>query len=420
MALKAFCLVTFFSCCFLTFISGNKVEQKACSLKRTSGIPDCHIYHEKRKPFVLGHRGNPIWYQENSFDGFRSLRRAGADGFEVDVFLTKDKQLVCFHDYNTMRLTGVNRNIIDMTRCEIEKLRYKKVIKYGKKTYRYNRRRRVVFLDDLLHWAKKTNLLVYIEMKPSSGMHKNKASMMHAMATGKAVANIVKAFGMASQVIVGGYDVLKTSTAKKMNKHLVIGTSYHSYCWKFPNAKAHRIKQQLIAALPSIAPCLKPIANTTNKIADYLFLSGVIAKAVGASIANVNLVMFDNAKYGTNQTIQTLKTNYNYDLALGVYTLYSMSDSAATVSKIFERILDRQIIEYITPYLSVLLCGFRKAFEPKIDSLIKQRVDFFFVDDVKRLMEKIDRHRCKCMKARSHSQYDDDDDDDDLEQTDRQ
>ena len=33
-----------------------------------------------------------------------------------------------------------------------------------------------------------------------------------------------------------------------------------------------------------------------------------------------------------------------------------------TVSKVFERIMDRQIIKYITPFLSILLCGFRKGF----------------------------------------------------------
>ena len=32
-----------------------------------------------------------------------------------------------------------------------------------------------------------------------------------------------------------------------------------------------------------------------------------------------------------------------------------------TVSKLFERIMDKQIVTYITPFLSSLLCGFRKA-----------------------------------------------------------
>ena len=33
-----------------------------------------------------------------------------------------------------------------------------------------------------------------------------------------------------------------------------------------------------------------------------------------------------------------------------------------TVSKVFERLLDKQIIDYMTPYLSSLLCGFRKGY----------------------------------------------------------
>ena len=48
--------------------------------------------------------------------------------------------------------------------------------------------------------------------------------------------------------------------------------------------------------------------------------------------------------------VKTSKTNYRPVSVL------------PTVSKIFERIMDRQMIEYITPHLSVLLCGFRKGF----------------------------------------------------------
>ena len=33
-----------------------------------------------------------------------------------------------------------------------------------------------------------------------------------------------------------------------------------------------------------------------------------------------------------------------------------------TVSKLFERIIDTQIVAYITPFLSSLLCGFRKGY----------------------------------------------------------
>ena len=40
--------------------------------------------------------------QENSFDSVKGVLRHGADGFEVDVFMTADGELVCFHDQNTL------------------------------------------------------------------------------------------------------------------------------------------------------------------------------------------------------------------------------------------------------------------------------------------------------------------------------
>ena len=33
-----------------------------------------------------------------------------------------------------------------------------------------------------------------------------------------------------------------------------------------------------------------------------------------------------------------------------------------TVSKLFERIMDKQIVAFITPFLSSLLCGFRQGY----------------------------------------------------------
>lgn len=64
------------------------------------GIPSNHIYHTKCKPLVMGHRGNPTSFQENTLDGIKSVAQKGGDGFEVDVFMTSDYELVCFHDEN--------------------------------------------------------------------------------------------------------------------------------------------------------------------------------------------------------------------------------------------------------------------------------------------------------------------------------
>ena len=82
--------------------TAKKVPLDACFKTCASGIPKWHIYHRLCKPIILGHRGNPLLHQENTMEGFKSAYRQGASGFELDVFLTKDKKLVLFHDVNAL------------------------------------------------------------------------------------------------------------------------------------------------------------------------------------------------------------------------------------------------------------------------------------------------------------------------------
>ena len=68
---------------------------------KVNSIPDCHLYHKKQKPLIIGHHGNPSKFQENTIDGFKSLAALKADGMELDAFLTKDEELVVIHFNNT-------------------------------------------------------------------------------------------------------------------------------------------------------------------------------------------------------------------------------------------------------------------------------------------------------------------------------
>ena len=61
-----------------------------------------NIFFTKKTPLVVGHRGNPMVYQENSIAGFKSLLDLNVDAFETDIFLTKDKKLVLFHNTNPL------------------------------------------------------------------------------------------------------------------------------------------------------------------------------------------------------------------------------------------------------------------------------------------------------------------------------
>jgi len=73
----------------------------------------------------IAHRGLhslELWAPENSLEAFR---RAVEKGFaiELDIHLTKDYQLAVFHDDNLARMTGLNKNIVEMTMKELKQLR---------------------------------------------------------------------------------------------------------------------------------------------------------------------------------------------------------------------------------------------------------------------------------------------------------
>lgn len=73
----------------------------------------------------IAHRGLhnlDIWAPENSAEAFR---RAVEKGFaiELDVQITKDNYVAVFHDDNLKRMTGVDKNISEMTMAELRELR---------------------------------------------------------------------------------------------------------------------------------------------------------------------------------------------------------------------------------------------------------------------------------------------------------
>lgn len=72
---------------------------------------------------VIAHRGNHVWYPENSIEAFESAIRAGVDYIEVDLRETSDGRLVVFHDSNLNRMTGLNKELHQSTLAELNQLK---------------------------------------------------------------------------------------------------------------------------------------------------------------------------------------------------------------------------------------------------------------------------------------------------------
>ena len=60
---------------------------------------------------IYAHRGASTDFLEGSKAAYLGAIAQGADGFECDVRLTKDKQIICYHDSDTNRLSNIDLKI---------------------------------------------------------------------------------------------------------------------------------------------------------------------------------------------------------------------------------------------------------------------------------------------------------------------
>jgi len=70
----------------------------------------------------LGHRGASAAAPENTLAAFRRALELGADGFELDVTLSKDGETVVIHDDTVDRTTDGRGDVSEMTLAEIKRL----------------------------------------------------------------------------------------------------------------------------------------------------------------------------------------------------------------------------------------------------------------------------------------------------------
>jgi glycerophosphoryl diester phosphodiesterase len=71
---------------------------------------------------IIGHRGASHDAPENTLASIGLAWKQNADASETDVHLTKDGQIVVIHDFNTRRVGGRNRKVVEQTLAELKQL----------------------------------------------------------------------------------------------------------------------------------------------------------------------------------------------------------------------------------------------------------------------------------------------------------
>lgn len=74
---------------------------------------------QRSRPLVVAHRGGAAIGLENAAVTVRAALNAGADAVEIDVRFTADREPVCFHDADLIRLAGIEQSVGDLRLSEM-------------------------------------------------------------------------------------------------------------------------------------------------------------------------------------------------------------------------------------------------------------------------------------------------------------
>lgn len=119
-------------------------------------------------PELVGHRGWPVRFPENSLEGFAGAVSAGARWLECDVQLSADGVPFVCHDVSLKRTAGLDRNIIDMLADELAEVSVGERERFGE-GYADTRLPR---LDTLISWIQTwPRVTLFVEIKSESLLH---------------------------------------------------------------------------------------------------------------------------------------------------------------------------------------------------------------------------------------------------------
>ena len=118
------------------------------------------VYVDKQSVQIIGHKGSAAPFPENTLEAILYGILSGAKMIEIDLRLSKDKEVILTHDENLSKTTGTNQNISGKTWKELSQLQIKK----NKETFYIAR------LNDVFKSVPR-EIQFYLELKGSRSPH---------------------------------------------------------------------------------------------------------------------------------------------------------------------------------------------------------------------------------------------------------
>ncbi|UTH14562.1 glycerophosphodiester phosphodiesterase [Macrococcus equipercicus] len=109
-------------------------------------------YFSSRSPYIFAHRGGMQLAPENTMAAFKEAKAFQVDGFEIDIRLTQDGEIVVFHDAYVDRVSDGSGKVSELTLEALRSLdvgyHFKDV--YGNHSFRGHHDAKIVTLKDLI------------------------------------------------------------------------------------------------------------------------------------------------------------------------------------------------------------------------------------------------------------------------------
>jgi glycerophosphoryl diester phosphodiesterase len=166
---------------------------------------------------IYAHRGASGYAPENTLEAFQLAIDHRADGVELDVHLTRDKQLIVVHDERIERVSDGNGLVAMMSLKDIKKYLFNK-------THPEYREARAPTLEEVFELLAPTEMKVNIELKNSRIPYEGMEELCM---------ELVEKTGMGERVIYSSFNHHSMAYIKRLNPSAVCGLLYDC-CLKNP------------------------------------------------------------------------------------------------------------------------------------------------------------------------------------------
>lgn len=191
---------------------------------------------------VWAHRGSSAYAPENTLPAFELALEQGADGFELDVQLTRDDEVVVFHDETLERTTDGRGWVADHSLADLQRLD----ASHGRDGFAGAR---IPTLNQVFGLVKDIDTVINVELKNSE---------MPYQGLEERVLAIIDEFDMAPRIILSSFNHYSLRHLVRLGTQLPLGVLYSEPLWK-PWRYASRL------GATALHP---PLASTRRKIVE--------------------------------------------------------------------------------------------------------------------------------------------------------